>query len=219
MLRTLTILAALAIAAGLPAPASAQWGFGIEVGPPRYYGPPPVYYERARPRGYYQEGPVILAPAEPRVLYMEAPEDVLDSLEDAGYRELSPMRRRGQFYFLNAVDPAGDLVALEISIFTGEIERSRVLEAAFQPPRQVRRPPRRVTAAAPRPAPRPAAKATPAAKAASAPQPAAAAPQPRVRPAPPAAQSATGGGSTLRDRLKAPPEEAQEAGTDPLVVY
>ena len=210
MFRTLTITAALAFAASLGSPAAAQWGFGIEVGPPRYYGPPPVYYERARPRGYYDDGPVIIAPAHPRVLHMEAPEDVLDALEDAGFRELSPMRRRGHFYLLNAVNPRGDLVALEISIFTGEIARSRVLEAAFQPPRQIRRPSRPVAAAAPRPAPKAATRA--------APQPAAA-PQPRVRPTPPA-QGTTGASSTLRDRLQTAPEEPEgEAGSDPLVVY
>jgi hypothetical protein len=223
MLRTLAITAAFAMAAGLASPAAAQWGFGIQVGPPRYYGPPPVYYERARPRRYYEEAPVIIAPAQPRVLHMEAPEDVLDALEDAGFRELSPMKRRGKFYVLNAVDPGGDLVALEISIFTGEIERTRVLEAAFQPPREIRRKSRPVAVAAPRPAPRAAAKAavapTPAAAAPRA-QRAAAAARPPVRPAAPAAPAATGGGSTLRDRLQTPPEaQPEEQGSDPLVVY
>jgi hypothetical protein len=202
MLRTLTITAALAMAAGAASPAAAQWGFGIEIGPPRYYGPPPVYYEQ--PRRYYDEGPVIIAPAHPRVLHMEAPEDVLDSLEDAGFRELSPMKRRGKFYVLNAVEPGGDLVALEISIFTGEIERMRVLEAALQPPREIRRKSRPVAVAAPRPAPPQAAKAAEsptAAAAAPKAQRAAAAPQTRVQPAAPAAPPAAADGSTLRDPL------------------
>jgi hypothetical protein len=56
-----------------------------------------------------------------------SPDDVFDSLESAGYREFSPMADRGGVYELRAVNPAGDLVALEVSAHTGEIERELIL--------------------------------------------------------------------------------------------
>lgn len=201
MLRTRTIAAAMAVAGAMASPAVAQsWGFDLGGGPD-YYGEPPVVYRRAPVPRYY-DGPVVLRRVDPRVLHMEAPEDVLDDLDNAGFTELSPMRRRGQLYLLSAVDPDGNLVALEISIFTGEIERTRVLEAAFQPPPEVRRPRRVERAAAPRPAPRPAP------------------PQTQASP-PPAAPAPDSGGSpsTLRDRLQSAPAEPSEEEGDPLVVY
>lgn len=199
MLRTMTIAAALALAGTMASSAAAQsWGFGVEARP-RYYDGPPVVYRRAAP-GYYGDAPVVLRRVEPRVFHMEAPEDVLDDLEDDGYSEMSPMRRRGQFYMLTAVDPDGNLVALDISIFTGEILNERILEARLQAPPRVRRAPRAAPVAAPPPAPR-------------------AAPQPQVRAMPaPARPSAGGDPSTLRDRLQAPAEPA-EGEEDPLVVY
>jgi hypothetical protein len=128
------------------------------------------------------------------MLHVEAPEDVLDRLDAAGYRELSPMARRGQVYKLSAVDPRGNLVALEISIFTGEIERADVLRAAYARPPV--RAPRPVAAPAVAPVPR------------RAPAPAVAA-RPAPQPAP--------GSNAMRNRLQ-PPAEAQ-GGDDPMVVY
>ncbi len=103
---------------------------GTGFGGPVFYGPPPVYYEappvyRARPRVIYRE--------DPGVIPMQAPEVVFDRLEGAGYREFSPMARRGDRYRLHAVDPDGNLVALDISIFTGEIERTEMLQARLSP--------------------------------------------------------------------------------------
>jgi hypothetical protein len=136
------LLAALA-AAALSAPAAAQsWGVGVGVTigePPVYYDPPPVYYEPAPvyvappviggpPPVYVAPGPV--AP----VLDMVSPDEVFDRLDQAGYTDLTPMARRGNSYRLNAVDPYGNLVALLISIFSGEIERTDILQAAYAPP-------------------------------------------------------------------------------------
>jgi hypothetical protein len=142
----------------------------------------------------------------PGVIPMQAPEVIFDRLEDAGYREFSPMARRGSLYKLNAVDPSGDLVALEISIFTGEIERAYLLQARMSPapPEVAPRPRRKAAARKPKPAP------------------AAAAPAVATAPPPPPPPLAPGDApSTLRDRLEAPPDEsAPPAGEeDPLVVY
>ena len=57
------------------------------------------------------------------MLHMISPDAVFDALEAAGYREFSPMAPRGDVYKLDAVNPRGDLVALEISVFTGAIEQ------------------------------------------------------------------------------------------------
>lgn len=222
----IAVLTVFALAAGSVSATAQSWGFGEPV----YVDPPPVYYERpgvvvpGRPMlyeapdsdVYYDEEPrILVAPPERRVLHMEAPEIVMDRLDADGYRELSPMARRGSLYKLTAVDPSGDLVALEISIFTGEIERETVLRVARSPartqPRPQSRPP---VVAAPRPAP------------------VAPAPRPTVAAAPPPAAAVgtarpQGGGpsSTLRDRLRTPPAGAPSAGAqadsgdDPLVIY
>ncbi len=205
MLRTAILTAALA-AAGMAQPASAQsWGVGVgvEYGPPVFYGPPPVIYYDPRdvpPPTYYGQPPVIFAPGGPPVPQMISPDEMLDRLEAAGYRELSPMAHRGRLYKLNAVDPSGDLVALELSIFTGEIESRRVLAAQRRAPPAVR--------VAPAPAPVRAVAAAP-------PPPPAAAPTA----APPAAVPSQDAPSSLRDRLIPPPEEAEDGERDPLVVY
>ena len=209
------------------APASAQgWSFGVEVGPKVYFGPPPVYYEpplvyESPPAVYYEEAPVVIAPAlRSRVLHMEAPEDVLDRLARRGYRDFSRIDRRSALYTLTALDPDGDLVSLEISIFTGRIERSSVLEARYVAAPKARRAPAQRTApvAAPvKPAPLPKRKPTPAAAPA---KPDAAAQPSGAEPA--GAPPASGGdapSSTLRDRLHTPPAAPADAEPDPLVVY
>lgn len=136
------ILAVAAILAGSSPGAAQSWGFGIEVGPPGYYGPPPVYaYEvdpyYYEPPVYYEEAPVVVVPAEPPVRYAASPDSVLDMLEDEGFSELSPMAERGAYYKLSAVNPEGELVALEISIRSGEIEREIILEPSREPARRV----------------------------------------------------------------------------------
>ncbi|HEX9904394.1 MAG TPA: hypothetical protein VGA77_05460 [Propylenella sp.] len=136
-------LFALTLAAASPAVAG-SWSFGVGVGfpppayygpPPIYYGPPPVIYEAVPPPLYYGPPPVVAAPPPP-VLQIRDPGAVLGELENAGYRELGPMAHRGAHYKLRALNPAGDLVALEISAYTGEIERELILEArrAAPPP-------------------------------------------------------------------------------------
>jgi hypothetical protein len=111
--------------------------------PPGYYpygGPPPGYYPYPEaPLGYYGEGRwVTLGPA-PRPLDggVVMPDDVFDLLEAWGYREFGPMARRGPLYRLTAVNPVGDHVALEVSAYSGQIERELILtEAAPRPRRQ-----------------------------------------------------------------------------------
>jgi hypothetical protein len=136
-----------------------SWQFGVGVGfgapiyappPPVYYdapvvyepapppvvydpAPPPVVYAPAPPTAYPQPAPVDVAPDGRPVFHIVAPNDVLDGLEAAGYRELSPMNMRGQSYVLAAVDPLGDLVQLELSIFTGEILQTALLREGYRP--------------------------------------------------------------------------------------
>jgi len=152
---------------------------------------------------------------------MEAIEDVEARLADQGYRQLGPVARRGARYFVRAVDPRGNRVALQISIFTGEIERSRVLQAGYVAPPPAL--PKRIVkspakpAAAPPPHVRPAPAPAPVPAVATAPAPS---PSPAKAPA-----------STLKGRLKVPPADAptsstapaspapSSGGDDPLVVY
>lgn len=221
MLRTMTLAMTLALA-GAAAPAAAQgWVYDDGFGPPIYGGPPAVYYEppivyeRAPPpRAYYRQAPVMAVPARPRALDpLEIADRILDDLEDAGYREISPMRQRGDFFELRAVDPYGDLVALQVSLFTGEIEDERILEERRRDVRALA-PVIRAAPAAPAPA-------APARRAA-APEPApvvAAAPPPPPRPSTAAPSTSATPPSTLRERLKPLPEEPAEGERDPLVVY
>jgi hypothetical protein len=181
---------------------------GVDLGPP-IYGPPPVIYYEAPPQVLYGAPPRVLVPGERRVFHMEAPEVVLDRLDAAGYRDLSPMSRRGTLYKLSAVAPEGDVVALEISIFTGEIERERVLQPRPEQPRRAARTPKRTRTAAVR-------------KQAVEPAPNVPAAPPAAAPAAPATPgTADGPASTLRDRLKPVPQGSQsEADSEePLVVY
>jgi hypothetical protein len=132
---------ALALAAASPGVAQSWGDVG---GPPVTYGRPPAAY--AMP--VYRSAP----PAPPL-----SPAAVFDALQAAGYREFSPMAPRGAFYKLDAVNRRGDLVALVVSAFTGEIAEERVL--AFHPGSAPSAPPQPVpqsapaAAAAPPPAP------------------------------------------------------------------
>lgn len=126
------VLAAMAAVVAATSPAlagSLNFGVGVGFGAPVYrWGPPPGYYEPAYPPDYFGPPPVVVEPMQPVLApNMVPPGAILDALEDVGYRELSPMAHRGALYKLNAVNPAGDLVQLEISVFTGEIERERIL--------------------------------------------------------------------------------------------
>ena len=222
MLRTAILTATLA-AAGMAQPALAQsWGIGVgvEYGPPVFYGPPPVYYDPrfGPPPAYYRAPPVVVRRPTPHfrelVPQLVSPDTVLDRLEAAGYRELSPMAHRGGLYKLNAVDPSGDLVALELSAFTGEIESRYVLQTVPRPPEIAR--------ARPEPEPQPELaqepEPEPVRAAAAAPPPPPPAPAPAAA-APPAAPPTEDAPSSLRDRLIPPPEEPEDGERDPLVVY
>jgi hypothetical protein len=189
-----TILASAAIlAASSTCGWTQSWGFGVEVGPPVYYGPPPVYtydvdpYYYPEPPIYEQEPPIVIMPEEPPVRYAASPDDVLDMLEDEGFRNLSPMAERGAYYKLSAINPEGELVALEISIRSGEIEREIILEGRRGP-----RPMPRVVAATPAAPP---------------------APPPAIVSPPPSGDAP----APMRDRLRVPP--GGQGGDDPLVIY
>ena len=131
-------------------------GVGIGVGPAWHYGPPPGYYGYGPPPGYYGapvvrrapppayyggEPLVILGPAPPPAASGVSADAVFDALERAGYREFGPMSHRGALYRLRAVNREGDLVDLEISAHTGEIERELILAESRRPqPRTLSRP-------------------------------------------------------------------------------
>jgi len=177
-----------------------------------YQAPPVVLYE---------EPPVVIAPAfRPRVLHMEAPEDVLARLARDGYGDLGPIDRRGALYVLTASDPKGDLVSLEISIFSGEVQRASVLEARYaavpsRPPAAPRSP-----AARPAPAAAPAQPARiPAPKAETVASPVEQTDTPAAIEERPLSDESPS--NTLRDRLYAPPSAPapSENEPDPLVVY
>lgn len=142
-------IATLAATMALALPAAPGWAQSGDA----YYGPPPVtYYAQSRDI-WYDQPPTVVVPAEPRVIPgMKAPGDVLAALDRSGYRELSPMAQRGALYKLRAVNPRGDLVHLEISVYTGAIEREVILAVGRAAP--LYRAP--VPAVAPPPAPRPA---------------------------------------------------------------
>jgi hypothetical protein len=123
MLRIAMSAAAFAAAMGSAATALAgSWDVGVGAGFGWYPQPVP-------PPGYYHHQPLVIigrAPP-PAAAGAVSPDDVFDALERAGYREFSPMADRGGVYELRAVNPAGDLVALEVSAHTGEIERELIL--------------------------------------------------------------------------------------------
>lgn len=123
----------ICLAALSPASAQLSVGVGIEFGGPDYYGPPPIYY--GPPPGYlYEQPPTYYAPAPPPVVYAPAqirsavsPDVVFDNLEDAGYREFGAMAFRDGVYKLSAVNRHGELVALEVSALTGEVEIEKIV--------------------------------------------------------------------------------------------
>jgi len=154
MVRVSTSVLAIActLATASAAHAGSSWSFGFSVaGPPVYYGPPPVYYE---PPVVYEPGPPVLheepvVVAPPVRARERSPDEIFDWLEAAGYREFGPMAHRDPLYKLNAVNPEGDLVALEISVYTGAIEREMILQARHAAPLPVSPPPVVETYAAP----------------------------------------------------------------------
>jgi len=122
----LRITIAAALIASAAAPASAEvFSFGFGVGAPIFR---PQYVEPAPAYRVYR-GPEIIGPVpEGGVYHMEAARDVEASLRRRGFTEVSPLARHGHLYHGNAVDPAGNLVALQISIFSGEIVDADILE-------------------------------------------------------------------------------------------
>jgi hypothetical protein len=137
VVKIMVLVCALSLAAAAVSPALAQsWGA------PQPYGQPPVYYAP----GVYQRAVPL------------SPDAVFDLLDAAGYREFGPMAPREPIYRLNAVNRRGELVALEVSMFTGRIERERVLALRESQPLPAYRPQASVGAPqpVPTPAPRPA---------------------------------------------------------------
>ncbi len=127
------LLGTLGLAATAVSPAPAQsWSA------PQPYGQPPIYYAP----GVY-----------PRAVPL-SPDAVFNLLEAAGYRKFGPMAPREPIYRLNAVNRRGDLVALEVSMFTGRIERERVLALRESPPLPAYRPQASVGVSPPVAAPR-----------------------------------------------------------------
>jgi hypothetical protein len=209
MLR-ITIAAALLATAAAPA-AAEVFSFGIGVGAPIYR----PYYAEPAPAYRVYRGPVILGPAPeaPGVYHMEAARDVEASLRSRGFTEVSPLARHGHLYHGNAVDPGGNLVALQISIFSGEIVDAEILEPGRAivraPAIETYAPPPPVTSTAPvipkqavKQAPRQAPKQT----AAQGSKPASNSVQSKYAPPPP-------------PKPYTPPAAPAKKGTDPLVVY
>jgi hypothetical protein len=145
---------------------------GVGYGPPVYWAPPTIYYDYGAPVVVeplpgpysYEEPPVVygeppLVYGEPPVIaapppesYAEVgPDEVLDALIAVGFSDLQPMARRGSLYRLNAVDPNGKLVALEISVITGEIERVSLLDGRDAATGRPAAPPPRAAAVSPAP--------------------------------------------------------------------
>jgi hypothetical protein len=147
----LRITIAAALIAGAAAPAAAEvFSFGFGVGAPIFR---PQYVEPAPAYRVYR-GPEIIGPVpEGGVYHMEAARDVEASLRSRGFTEVSPLARHGHLYHGNAVDPAGNLVALQISIFSGEIVDADILEPARAtvraPAAPIYAPPPPVTSTAP----------------------------------------------------------------------
>jgi hypothetical protein len=71
---------------------------------------------------------------------MAAAEDVIDRLARRGYSDFGPVDRRGALYVLTAWT-GWRPVSLEVSIFTGNVERSSVLEARYIAAPKARRAP------------------------------------------------------------------------------
>lgn len=222
MFRTTIVTAALI--AGAAAPAAAEvFTFGFGVGAPVYR----PYHAAPAPTYRVYRGPAIIGPVPENrgVYHMEAARDVEASLRARGFTEVSPLARHGHLYHGNAVDPAGNQVALRISIFSGDIVDADILVPArtvvrapdsrtYAPPPPVTRTapviprhavppaPKQAVAPAPRQAGAPATKqaAAPAAKPASKPVESKYAPPPPPKP-------------------YTPPAAPAKKDQDPLVVY
>jgi hypothetical protein len=146
MISRAAILAALTFVAGHSSASAQSWP------PPGYrYGEPPVVYAPAPPPAVYVPAPpVVYVPAPaPEVRSAVSPDAVFDALERAGYREFSPMAFRDGVYKLNAVNRRGDLVALEVSVLDGQVEREFILEARRAAPDVPPQLPRRLPVAPP----------------------------------------------------------------------
>ena len=115
-------------ALGVAVAAAAQsWsvGVGVGYGGPVYYDPPPSIYEP--PPSSTAAASVYGAVAS--IVLRDFARRGVRCARDAGLSASSARWRfRGGVYRLNAVNPRGDLVALEVSVFTGEIERELILE-------------------------------------------------------------------------------------------
>lgn len=207
MMRISIVAATLLASAAIPAAADPlSYAFGSDR--PVYRvepAPPPTVYRT-------QRAPVILGPVPDsrRVYRMEAARDVEADLRRQGFTEVSPLARNGNFYHGNAVDPAGNVVALRISIFTGEIVGADIL----QPSRSAGRAPS-IRSAVPQ-LPRSAAPPPPARKQVAAP-----ASKPAATPAPaPAAKPATSAyPAPPPPKPYTPPATPAKKDQDPLVVY
>jgi hypothetical protein len=203
----LRITIAAALIAGAAAPASAEvFSFGFGVGAPIFR---PQYVEPAPAYRVYR-GPEIIGPVPDsrEVYHMEAARDVEASLRSRGFSEVSPLARHGHLYHGRAVDPAGNLVALRISIFSGDIVDADILEPARAvvraPAARTYAPPPPVTSTAPV-IPRQAVTRAPAKTVTQAPKPA---PKPAsTYAAPPPPKPYT------------PPAKPAKKDQDPLVVY
>ena len=220
MLRISIIAATLLASAAAPAAADPlSYAFGE--------GRPVYRAEAAPPLPAYrtQRAPVIIGPVPEsrRVYRMEAARDVEAKLRRQGFTDVSPLARNGNFYHGNAVDPAGNVVALRISIFTGEIVGADILQrsrgtARAPSVRSVVPEIRRSAVAAPpapqqlaRPAPKPSVTPKPTVAEAPRPKPAAAsgsgtAPASAYAPPPP-------------PKPYTPPATPAKKDQDPLVVY
>lgn len=94
----------------------------------------------AAPRSPLEGAPYVILEPVPDIRRQTRPGEVFDTLEAAGYREFGPMAQRGRLYSLRAVNPNGELVALEISIATGQIERELILSESAPLEPRFRRP-------------------------------------------------------------------------------
>lgn len=150
MARTALILAGAMAAMSFSGASAQSWGVGVgvEFGGP-HYGPPPAYL--------YGQPPVVYAPAPPPVLYAPAPpvyyqpaapvlhssvspDQIFDLLENSGYSDFGPMAFRDGVYQLQAINPNGELVALEVSALDGAVENEYPLAAEAAAPRLPRVP-------------------------------------------------------------------------------
>lgn len=117
MLKKLAIVSALVASAALAAPAAADsFSLSLQFGD-----------------GYYEPRPRLYAPAPVRVVrYAVAPSEVRRALRRSGFTEIGAFRRSGSYYKVETVDPSGNLVDLSIDIYSGDIVRARIIEAAYR---------------------------------------------------------------------------------------